>query len=207
MAKRTPNNKRSKPDHYSDQARKQGYLARSVYKLEEISTKFSLLKRGGTYLDMGAAPGSWSQYLVRNLGPRLRLVSVDIQEMKYHGPDEVHSVILGDMYDHDVQKEIAEAGPYDALLSDAAPSTMGNRTVDTSASAAMAEHLIFLAESLVKPGGNLIIKIFQGGEEQNLLKLVREQYQTAKMFKPKACRKESFESYLVGVGRQAAVKP
>ncbi|AFG36191.1 SAM-dependent methyltransferase [Spirochaeta africana] len=196
------NTKRSKPDHYSERARKQGYFARSVYKLEEINNKFGLLKRSGRYLDMGAAPGSWSQYLVRTLQPDLKLVSVDIQEMKYQGPGNLHTVLLGDMYDHAIQQQLSSLGPFDALLSDAAPNTMGNRTVDTLASAGMAEHLIFLARSLVVPGGSLVIKIFQGGEEQNLLRMIREEYTTAKLFKPKACRKESFESFLVGVGRK-----
>lgn len=202
MAKPKTKTKRSKPDHYSELARKQGYLARSVFKLEEIDAKFQLLQKGGRYLDMGAAPGSWSQYLVRKLSPGLKLVSVDIQELKYHGPTDQHTVILGDMYDHAVQQQIAEHGPYDALLSDAAPSTMGNRTVDTLASAGMAEHLIHLSPQLVKSGGGLVIKLFMGGEEQNLLKAVREQYATAKLFKPKSCRKESFEIYLVGTGRR-----
>ncbi len=203
MTKPKTNNPRSTPDHYSERARKQGYFARSVYKLEEINQKFSLIKPGGRYLDMGAAPGSWSQYLVRSLKQRLQLVSVDIQEMRYQGPADIHTVILGDMYDRTVQERLAELGPYNALLSDAAPNTMGNRLVDTSASAAMAEHLIFLADQLVLPGGNLLIKIFLGGEEQELLKQVRQKYRTAKQFKPKACRKESFETYLVGVEKLA----
>ncbi|MFW5800905.1 MAG: SAM-dependent methyltransferase [Spirochaeta sp.] len=193
--------KRSKPDHYSERARAQGYLARSVYKLEEINTKFRILNRGGRYVDIGAAPGSWSQYIIRSLGSHVDLVSMDIQEMKYHGPDEQHTVILGDMYAMEIQQQLADYGPYDALLSDAAPSTTGNRTVDTSASARMAEHLIYLSQTLVKPGGNLVIKLFQGGEEQNLLRMAREQYRSARMFKPKACRKESFEIYLIGLDR------
>lgn len=151
---------------------------------------------------MGAAPGSWSQFMMRTFGSKIKLMSVDIQEMKFHGPDDSHHVLIGDMFDRKVQKEIADFGPYDAMLSDAAPSTMGNKTVDTLASAGMAEHLIFMGDQYIKPGGNLVIKIFRGGEEQNLLKMLRERYEIAKLFKPMSCRKESFESFLVGVGRK-----
>ncbi len=195
------NSKRSKPDHYSIQARREGYFARSVYKLEELHNKFSLLQQGRTYLDMGAAPGSWSQYIIRRLQENVRLVSIDIQDMKYQGPEKIHTCIKGDMFDAAIQAQLAELGPFDALLSDAAPATMGNRIADTLASAGMAEHLLDAARSLVKPGGNLVIKLFMGGEEQELLKTIRQEYTQGRQFKPKACRKESYETYLVGLGR------
>lgn len=186
------------PDHYSQRAKKEGYPARSVYKLEEINQKHAVIKKGNRVLDVGAAPGSWTLWLSRNLGPEGDVVSVDLNPLSLEPKPSNIAEITGDVYEERIQRRIAEAGPYDAVVSDAAPATSGNRTLDTARSAGLVEFLVYMLPAWLAPEGSFVAKIFQGGEEQQLLASLRGQFKSARMFKPKACRKESFETYLIG---------
>lgn len=149
-------------------------------------------------LDLGAAPGSWTQFSAGRVGPHGLVVAVDLSPINSRPENAV--VYTGDFYDPDVLQSIASHGPYNVVLSDAAPATTGNRSLDTTRSAAIAEHALYLCGTMLCEGGNLVVKIFQGGEEQNLLKELRRLFQTGRLFKPKACRAESFETYLIGLG-------
>lgn len=191
---------RARPDHYTNRAKQSGYPARSVYKLEEIHKKFHLLRRGQKVLDIGAAPGSWSMYASQQVGKEGRVVAVDLKECSIPDGYGNIEILRGDAFSESLRGEIEKHAPYDVILSDAAPSTTGNRTVDTSRSAGLAEQCIFSAGFMLKAGGSLVIKIFQGGEEQQLLKQLREQFTSVKPFKPGASRKESFEVFLVASG-------
>ena len=188
------------PDHYTDRAKKEGYPARSVYKLEEINQKQRIIHPGDNVLDVGAAPGSWSLWISRHIGQEGSVTAVDLNPLSLEREPDNLSTIVGDVYDDSVQERIATAGPFDAVVSDAAPATTGNRTIDTTRSAGLVEFFIYLLPTWLKEGGGFAAKIFQGGEEQQLLAQLRQQFDTAKMFKPKACRKDSFETYLVGAG-------
>lgn len=188
------------PDHYTDLAKKEGYPARSVYKLQEIHQKQPVVTPGTRVLDVGAAPGSWSLWLSRYLGPKGEVVAVDLNPLSLDTTPGNLTEITGDIYDEQVQRRIVDAGPYDAVVSDAAPATSGNRTLDTSRSAALVEFLLYMIPGWLAPEGAFVAKIFQGGEEQQLLRTLREQFHSARMFKPKACRKDSFETYLIGIG-------
>lgn len=199
-AKGKVSNPRAVLDHYSLQAQREGYPARSVYKLEEIQKKYQVFPRDGRVLDVGAAPGSWSLYILRNLAPTGLLAAVDLKPLALEEGDERYHFLLGDFFADENLKALQGWGPYDAVLSDAAPATTGNRTVDTGRSAALVEGILYQARKLLKPGGNLVVKIFLGGEEQSLLAQFRENFAAARMFKPKACRKESFETFLIGQG-------
>jgi 23S rRNA (uridine2552-2'-O)-methyltransferase len=194
--------KRSRPDHFTDRAKKAGYQARSVYKLEELDKRFALLRPGQRVLDVGAAPGSWTQFAARRVGKSGRVVSVDLKELPALEELEQVTVVVGDIYDEAVIGQLRATGPYDLVMSDAAPNTTGNRTLDTARSAALVEHVLWLSESLLVPGGACVAKIFQGGEEQSLLQEVRSRFKEGKLIKPKASRSESFETFLIGVGRQ-----
>ena len=110
--------------------------------------------------------------------------------------------IQGDLYSSDVRNKALEFGPYDSVICDAAPPTTGNRVVDTARSSGLVELAIFYAEIMLKKGGNFVVKIFQGGDQQAFLKKMREIFTSAKGFKPEACRNESFETYLVGLGKK-----
>lgn len=194
---------REKPDHYTDRAKKSGYLARSVYKLEAIQDRFALISPGDAVLDIGAAPGSWTQLAIELVGTSGSVTAVDLSPLEISAPDDLLATVQGDLFDGETQRCLAERGPYDVIISDAAPATTGNRTVDTSRSAALVELVVYLAAEWLRPGGNLVAKIFQGGEEQDILKDMRMKYDSARAFRPKATRKESFETYLVGLGRNA----
>ncbi len=189
-----------KPDFWALKAKKEGYPARSVYKLMEIDKKFGLVKVGSRILDIGAAPGSWSLWLLRRLAGKGFLAAVDLQDLSARGASENFLFVRGDLYDAEVRSRLLATGPFDLVLSDAAPGTTGNRLVDQSASESIVEAVIDYAEASLAPGGALVAKIFQGGAEASLLKRLRARFAQAKGFKPEACRSESFETYLVATG-------
>ena len=225
----------SKLDHWSLKAQKEGYPARSVYKLKEMDEKFGLLKTRRVsfkVLDLGAAPGSWSLYVLRthqsgrggdrdfggssSVSPgsisEPSLVSIDLSPLSRqydHGlfdrPEFLF--IQGDFTLPETRDAILSHGPYNLLLSDAAPFTSGNRTVDTLRSLDLAETALYYAEAALAKGGNMVIKVFQGGDTASLLKKIRGLFETGKSFKPQACRAESFETYYLGLGKRFCNEP
>ena len=221
----------SKLDHWSLKAQKEGYPARSVYKLKEMDEKFGLLKhcrpfRASTSraspsganppfraLDLGAAPGSWSLYILRKLAGGTgaagdsKLVAVDLSPLsrQYDGGlfDRDNFVFIrGDFTQPEIREAILSYAPYRLLLSDAAPATSGNRSLDTLRSLELAQSVLDYAGTALAKGGNLVIKVFQGGDTANLLKTIRSLFETGKSFKPEACRAESFETYYLGLGKK-----
>ncbi|MBP7096446.1 MAG: RlmE family RNA methyltransferase [Spirochaetia bacterium] len=191
-----------KPDHWTLKAKKEGYPARSVYKLAELQDKFGLLKAGMRVLDVGAAPGSWSLWVLRFLKGSGFLSAVDLQKLAITAPTPNFFFIQGDLYDPAVRAELAARGPYDLVLSDAAPSTTGNSTVDTGRSESIVEAVLDMADEFLAPGGAVVAKLFIGGGERELLDRMKTGYAAARGFKPKTCRSESFETYLVGTGKR-----
>ncbi len=196
--------RRDKADSYTLRARREGYPARSVYKLEEINASHHLIKPGDSVLDVGAAPGSWTLFTHRELLKGSgKIVSVDLNPLNLNPVPPTVTAIVGDAFSKENRAKLIELGPYDAIISDAAPMTTGNRTVDTTRSEWLAEQVVLLAGEQLKEHGNLVIKIFQGGGQVEILKMMRQMFQKAKPFKPKACRDDSFEIYLVGLDRKA----
>ena len=195
--------RRNTADSYTLRARKEGYPARSVYKLEEIQKQFAIIKKGDTVLDVGAAPGSWTLFtnnvLLKGVG---KIVAVDLNPLSINPIPHTVISYVGDAFGNEIRPKLIEHGPYDAIISDAAPLTTGNRGVDTARSEHLAEQVILLGAEHLKTGGNLVVKLFQGGGEQELMKRIRNLFTRAKIVKPKACRDDSFEIYLVGVGRK-----
>jgi 23S rRNA (uridine2552-2'-O)-methyltransferase len=209
-----------KPDYWSLKAQKEGYPARSVYKLKEMDEKFGLLKKapsptakaiGGAVLDLGAAPGSWSLYVLRKFADSkssgVSLCAVDLSPLSrqydkglFDG-DNFH-FIQGDITTVETRSAIQKQGPYNLIISDAAPATTGNRSVDTARSLELAEAVLSYAESSLVQGGSLVIKVFQGGDTTEILKRIKEIFKTGKSFKPEACRNESFETYYIGSGKK-----
>ncbi len=189
-----------KPDFWAAKARKEGYPARSVYKLMEIDRKFGLVRQGARILDIGAAPGSWSLWILQRLEGKGFLAAVDLQDLAVAPAYENFLFVRGDLYDEEARSRLLSAGPYALVLSDAAPATTGNRLVDQSASESIVEAVIAYAEAALAPGGALVAKIFQGGAEAGLLRRLRGRFAQARGFKPEACRSESFETYLVATG-------
>ena len=195
-----PGSSYDKADFWALKAKKEGFPARSVYKLMEIDKKFGLVKPGARILDIGAAPGSWSLWVLQRLAGSGFLAAVDLQGLSIQPAEDNFTFIRGDLYDAEVRSRLLAAGPFSLVLSDAAPGTTGNRFVDQCASEGIVEAVIDYAEASLSQGGALVAKIFQGGAEATLIKRLRGSFAMAKGFKPEACRKGSFETYLVATG-------
>ncbi|MDR3173297.1 MAG: RlmE family RNA methyltransferase [Treponema sp.] len=207
-----------KPDTWSGKAQKEGYPARSVYKLKEMDEKFRLIPAGGMaggrsdpaapgfrVLDLGAAPGSWSLYVLRRLAGTGFLAAADLAPLSRRYDRGLFDggnffFIRGDITAPEIRQALLERGPYNLVICDAAPATTGNRTVDTLRSLELAETALGYAEAALKKGGGLVVKIFQGGDSGALLKRLRGLFESGRAFKPAACRGGSFETYYVGLG-------
>ncbi len=148
------------------------------------------------------APGSWSLYCLRKTDGNSLVAGIDLKDLSIDKQDKRLFFVKGDFFDNDNQAKLLEKGPYNAVISDAAPSTTGNRTVDAGRSFTLAAGIIEIADKMLVRGGNLTIKIFQGGDEKELVGMLSAIFETARIFKPKACRKESFETYIVGLNYQ-----
>jgi 23S rRNA (uridine2552-2'-O)-methyltransferase len=201
-----------KPDFWSQKAQRESYPARSVYKLQEIDKKFSLLPKnqgqvGPNYrvLELGAAPGSWSLYVLRRFSGRGFLAACDISPLsrRYDGGlfDGGNFFFKrADIFTEETLSELAALGPFDLLLSDAAPSTSGGRLIDAARSLELAEAVLLYARAALKEGGGLCVKIFQGADTADFIKKLRPSFASLNTFKPEACRASSFETYIVGRG-------
>lgn len=195
-------NSYEKPDFWSKKAFSEGYPARSVYKLQEIDQKFGMIKKNYKVLDLGAAPGSWTTFLLRQMKGSGKVVSCDLNPLSKSVKGENLVFIQGDLQQKEIFDQIKSEGPFDLVVCDAAPLTTGNRIVDTARSSGLVKMAIWYAQTMLKTGGNFAVKIFQNGDQQALLKNMREIFTNAKGFKPQACRSESFETYLIGLGKK-----
>ncbi len=194
---------REKPDFYTEKARREGYPARSVYKLEEIQNKFRVFRPGNRVLDVGASPGSWSMYVDKILGGSGTIVAVDLNGLNTGGKPfrNAFSFFQGDVFSAEIQEAVSRFAPFSVIMSDAAPSTSGNRLVDSRRSYDLVERVILLSDLLLDTAGNLVVKIFQGGDERELFEEMRKRFSRVKAFKPEASRKISFETYFIGLGK------
>ncbi|MDR0410929.1 MAG: RlmE family RNA methyltransferase [Treponema sp.] len=204
----------TRPDVWALQAQREGYPARSIYKLKEIDEKFRLLKpsalsRGlpqANILDMGAAPGSWSLYILRNTA--LSLTAVDISPLSRQFDQGLFddkkrfTFIQADMTSTETKTLIKERRPFFLVLSDAAPVTTGNRLIDTTRSLVLAETALEYAANVLAKGGRFAVKVFQSGDSNKLLRRLKATFDKAVSFKPKSCRRESFETYYIGIGKK-----
>jgi 23S rRNA (uridine2552-2'-O)-methyltransferase len=207
-----------KPDYWQQKARKDGYPARSVYKLMEIAEKFALFKGKSqqtaafNVLDIGAAPGSWSLYVLRKItnNKNIFLAAADLSALSREFDKGLFDkdnffFVQGDVTTSEVRKTLLSRGPYNIIISDAAPSTTGNHIIDSARSLELAQTVVSYAEEALAPGGNLVLKIFQGSGVDALLKYMKTLFTTAKSFKPQACRGESVETYFIGLSRSGKI--
>lgn len=185
-------------DHYFHRAKKDHYLARAVYKLEEIQNRHRLMRPGDRVLDLGAAPGSWVQLASGVVGPRGRVVAVDIKPMEHPFEGNV-TVLQADVFDDALVELLRDHAPFDAVLSDMAPATSGIRSADSARSSLLFERALVVAEGTLRPGGHFLAKIFQGSEFHDLLVRVKRRFRRVKVVKPDASRKMSKEIYILGM--------
>jgi 23S rRNA (uridine2552-2'-O)-methyltransferase len=190
-------------DPYVAAAKAKGYRSRSAFKLKELDAKFHLLKRGARVLDLGAAPGGWSQVAAGRVGEAGKIVAADILEME---PIAGVEFLQCDLLDAEASAVLKRAlgGAADLVLSDMASPTTGHRETDHIRTLALFEAALDLAEDVLKPGGAFVGKVFQGGAASELLTRVKKRFAEVKHVKPPASRAESVELYLVALGFKGA---
>lgn len=184
-------------DEYVKRAQKEGWRSRAVFKLEEIDQKDRLLKPGMTIVDLGAAPGGWSQYAAKKLGRKGRIIALDVLAME---PLEGVEFLQGDFTeDEPLERLLATVGNArpDLVISDMAPNISGMDAIDQPKSMYLAELALDLAEKVLKPGGDFLTKIFQGEGFDEYLQALRSRFGTVVTRKPKASRARSREVYLL----------
>jgi len=191
-------------DSYVKMAQEAGYRSRAAYKLLEINTRDQIFHPGMTVIDLGAAPGGWSQVATKLVGHQGRVLALDILPMS---PLAGVEFIQGDFRDQAIYEKILLAvknKPIDLVISDMAPNISGIRAVDQPRSMYLVELAIELADAVVCTGGDLLIKVFQGTGFQELVKGLRLKYSKVVVRKPKASRSRSREVYLLARGFQGA---
>ncbi|EPL03997.1 MULTISPECIES: 23S rRNA (uridine(2552)-2'-O)-methyltransferase RlmE [Pseudomonas] len=187
-------------DPYVKQAQKDGYRSRASYKLLEVQEKYKLIRPGMSVVDLGAAPGGWSQVTSRLIGGQGRLIASDILEM-----DSIPDVtfIQGDFTRDDVLAQILEAvgnSQVDLVISDMAPNMSGTPEVDMPKAMFLCELALDLAARILKPGGNFVIKVFQGEGFDAYVKDARQKFDKVQMIKPDSSRGSSREQYMLAWG-------
>ena len=184
-------------DTFVLQARKEGYRSRAAYKLIEINEKFKIFKKGMNVLDLGAAPGGWSQ--IASKITKSNILAVDLLEIE---PIAGVQTMVKDFYEPDAAEVIMAAlgGKVDVVMSDMAANTTGHADTDHMRIMILCEKALELAFEILKPNGCFIAKIFKGGTENALLVLIKQKFTKVKHFKPKSSRQESSEEYLVATG-------
>ncbi|QLZ67453.1 23S rRNA (uridine(2552)-2'-O)-methyltransferase RlmE [Legionella sp. PC1000] len=202
--KRTKSSKRWLQEHFDDvfvkKAQVEGYRSRAVYKLKEVDEKESLLKPGMTVVDLGAAPGGWTQYVSERLQGRGRIIALDILPM-----DTIPDVdyVLGDFREDEVLQRLINLIPehsVDLILSDMAPNMSGTTAIDIPRAMYLVELAFDFAEKMLKPGGSMLIKIFHGAGFDELVKQARSSFEKVVIRKPLASRARSKETYLLAKG-------
>jgi 23S rRNA (uridine2552-2'-O)-methyltransferase len=189
-------------DPYVRRAQAEGYRARSAYKLMQLNERDRFLKQGMLVVDLGAAPGGWSQVAAKTVGPRGRVVALDLLEM---APIAGVRVIRGDFGDNTVLQALADTlggEAIDLVLSDMAPNLSGIASTDRARSIALAELALDFALAHLKPGGALLVKLFQGEGFEAFVASLRQSFAKVAARKPEASRSQSSEVYLLGTGKR-----
>ncbi|MBC7128467.1 MAG: RlmE family RNA methyltransferase [Thermoplasmatales archaeon] len=183
-----------KKDHYYKEAKKQGYRARSAFKLIQINNRYHILRKGSIIIDLGASPGGWSQVASR-YG---RVIAIDIKKMM---PIEGVEFIEGDITDENTVSRIKDiASEVDAVISDASPNLSGKYEMDQARSVWLCEHAFKIAKEFLKEGGNFVCKIFEGSDFKEFLEDVKKSFRMVKLHRPQASRKASSEVYIIAKG-------
>ncbi len=184
-------------DHFFREAKREGYRSRAAYKLIEVDDRRHLLKPGDAVLDCGAAPGSWLQVAADRVGPKGHVVGIDLKSIDPAGlPGHVH-LVEGDLTTMEARELLGGIDAFDVVLSDMAPSTTGDRTIDHHGSVRLCHAVINRCGEVLKPGGKIALKVLEGETYPALIERARSFFGNVKGFKPKASRDQSTEIYLI----------
>ncbi len=189
----------SQNDFYTRKAKEEGYVARSIYKLQEIDERFRVFSQGDKVLDLGCAPGSWLQYLSNKVGDNGKIVGVDTEELKILLPKNAFfvkkDILADDFFSLDCLKE-----QYNAVISDLAPHTSGIKDKDVAESLELGQMALEIAKKVLLEDSWFICKIFEGLGVDDFFQEVKKNFEKVKRFKPKAIKRGSREFYIVGKG-------
>ena len=182
---------RQKKDIFVNKAKKEGYVSRAAFKIIEIENKYKLIKNAKNILELGSAPGGWSQAIIE-FNSKVNVCGFDLLEMKYDHPNFK-------FYREDFLKYDYNSLPYkfDLILSDIAPNTTGHQSTDHLRISSMIEDIIFILDEISLPSSSLVLKIWKGSEEIKIIKLLKEKYKSVSYFKPDSSRSESSEIFIV----------
>lgn len=188
-----------KRDFYYRKAKRMDYRSRASFKLMQIDERFHIIPKGGAVADLGAAPGGWLQVAQERVGPKGRVVGVDLQHIE---PLEGVATIRGDITRPETVERLKEllGGKADTILSDMSPSISGSYSLDHARSVELCTHALNFARQTLKPGGNLVMKIFEGDMMGDFLGEVRKSFSTVKLHSPQASRSSSSEIYIIARG-------
>ncbi|MCS7385910.1 MAG: RlmE family RNA methyltransferase [archaeon GB-1867-005] len=192
---------RDKKDFYYLKAKAEGYRSRAAFKLKQILKKFKLIKKGDVVVDLGAAPGGWLQVAREAVGNKGVVVGVDVASISPLPWPNVKTMLL-DVTSKDAAKEIRKLlpkGSADVLLSDLAPKVSGIWDLDHARQIFLAEKALDIAKQILRPGGNAVIKIFQGSMTEDFIRKIKQTFKVVKLYKPPASRKESAEIYIIAI--------
>ena len=186
---------KQKRDIYVKQSKIEGYRSRAVYKLQEINQKFKILRNGTNIVDLGAAPGSWSQFVSRNF-TNMKIVSIDLKEM-----EKIENIyqIKGDFTDEIQQKKIIDYfdDKIDTVISDMAVNTTGNKNLDSIVTGELSIEALNFSTRTLKKQGSFISKIFMGSSFNEIVAIAKKKFKEVNVFKPPASRKDSKESFII----------
>jgi 23S rRNA (uridine2552-2'-O)-methyltransferase len=190
-------------DPYVARAKREGYRSRAAFKLLEIDEKFHILKPGQKIVDLGAAPGGWSQIAAKKVGPKGRIVGIDLLPID---PMAGVEFIQLDFLDESAPGRLVEmlGGPADLVMSDMAANTTGHKKTDHLRIIGLAEAAIYFAREVLAPGGAFVAKVFQGGTENQLLNDLKRDFAVVRHVKPAASRADSAELYVLATGFRGA---
>lgn len=190
-------------DHYFRKAKEQNFAARSVFKLEEIDQKYKFFKPEQTVLDLGASPGSWSQYASQKVGPKGRVLGVDLSPVNIKLNNAIF--IQADLRDLNLQETFIQNNflpPFDVVMSDMAPKTTGIKMTDQARSMELCELAVSIADQFLKPQGNFVCKFFHSDDFTALRDLMKKKFVKVDAVKPDSTRKISKEIFLVGLAKK-----
>lgn len=196
MSRKKLSDRGARHDPYHQRAKRQGYAARSVFKLEEIDERFKLIVPGARVLDLGCRPGSWLQYCHQRRAAAL--VGIDREALDVVIPGA--RILVGDIHETEPADLLGDLDRFDVVLSDMAPDTSGIRHVDQTRSEQLFERALWIAEQTLAVGGSFVGKLFQGPEFHNLIVRCRASFAAVRMVKPKSTRSQSIEQYVVARG-------
>ncbi|MCX5881896.1 MAG: RlmE family RNA methyltransferase [Deltaproteobacteria bacterium] len=188
-------------DHYTQKARKDHFPARSVFKLQEIQQKVNLIKMGNSVLDLGCSPGSWLMLAASLTGPTGSVIGIDLKPVTVSFPAHVR-VFIADMLALPDEISAAIGRDFHVVISDMAPSTTGNKSVDAARSFDLCQAALSIAQNRLLPGGSFVCKIFQGEDSEAFIQQIKSLFNKHRIFKPQSSRKASREIYIIGLNKR-----